>query len=403
MPTQRRLAQRRQSLASSAVLGIGLLLGMACSSHTPLARPAALDNAAALAPPAPMQSFFQQLGWENFLNWEYTDNQRFHTDGEYGPIAHIAPSDDIASYTTSTFSAAGAPGLLVGGVFVDTTAPTPIVLPDSYTELQLSAGRNCIFLSNASGWYAYLTPASSGANPCPTPAAPPATRLKVYAVNSPANLGSGDHVPPTARFHEGTRNARNLPFMGLKCGSQWCMLLPQTADSMNLPHHDVFPGRKKWAVHGWHDAQHLMMLDASNKPRLSPHVASVIPDSSLDGFTIGTNFSSGYVHVATVHFKAKPKGDYETKWGFKKGFNEVFLKYDTTSPTGWIGQVRNYLKLGDFVLYTWTYDMEVDRHPHATNPGSLNPPGAARFLWDDRLDEGLWVRCDAGCCKVAPQ
>lgn len=399
MTTPQRLTPGWKRMVASSVVGMLMVLVAACSSHTPLSRPEAAFAEASLAPPAPVVTFFSLLGWTNYRNWEYTDDQRFHTDGVYGPTAHIAPSDQLASYTAATFTAAGPSGLLVGSVWVDTTSGA--VLSDSYTELQLAPGFSCVFLSNSAGWYAYVTTAAAGPNPCPTPSAPPSARLKVYAVDPPANLGPGDHTPPTARFHEGKRGGNNRPFMGLKCGAQWCMLLPQTGDSTVLPHKGHRPGKKKWEVHGWHDVQHLMVLDPANKPRISPHLASVVPDSALDNFTIEDNFDSGYVHVATVRFKAKPKGTYETKWGFRKGDNEVFLKYDAS--IGWTGQVRNYWMIFGVVVYTWTHDMVIRRHPHATSPATSNPPGAARFLWDDALDEGLWVRCDAGCCKVAPQ
>lgn len=341
---------------------------------------------------------FTRLGWQNYTSPEYTDDQRFtDSNGVYGPIAHIAPSDSLRYLNTvADFDLYGDTGFVAGVIKIDTTAGS--VLPSTYTALNVAADFNCVRLSHrASGWFAVVTPLAPVGPPCPPSTT--ATPLPVQRVVSAAFPTSAD-VPAVARFHEGRTGANmRAPLFGLKCAEGWCIAVPSGTDTLPVPQAGVNAGVRGWFVHGWGDAQHLGVPNGSTKHIEASMLANaaVIPDPGLGRYSIPSNFDTGWVHVATVRFGGNPNSTaYGSKWHYRGGNNEVFIRTSTSSTTGWTGEVRNVTHfLG--IPITHRYTVIVNRTPHT----GLSIPGTSRFWWYDD-DEGLWVRCDEGCCQVAP-
>ena len=334
-------------------------------------------------------AFFGNLGWQNWRTWLHTDDQRFNTDGSYGPVAYIAPADTLEFRTLRAFHAAGNNGTLTAVILVDTTYGAS--LRDAYTGLGLAGGFNCVNLQYDSTlqptkrWKAYVYPAQGASSHCALPTPLPA-ELTVRRVTNPRFLAMED-VPPVARFHEGRRDGARRPFFGMKCAEGWCMVLPANADSSRLPHAGVNVDRREWAMHGWHDVQRVALVDHNRRPVPSSIRGSVVPVRGLRDIN-RPEFTAGYQQVATVVFHDDIRGTkYADRYHFVRGRNHVFLKRDTSSPTGWRAQVRNI---------SGTFELPVSQHLHGRAV-----PGTARFRWID-TDEGLWVRCEDGCCKVIP-
>jgi hypothetical protein len=342
-------------------------------------------------------AFFNAQNWHNFELWLYTDEQRFHTDGKYGPVAKIAPYDALDTLTESGFIAGGSVsgGILLGAVKVDTNPMRPQDLPAAYTGLRLAPGWNCVLAARTAGvWRGYIFAERGGTDPCAMPTNPHELRLR--------RVGHSDfdgfaNLAPVGRFHEGKNNGnKSRPHFGLKCGDYWCMFMPMTNhDSMPLAHRNLHPRRRSWEVHGWHDVQRLAERRGTG---LVPGNlrSSIIADSLLGEYDMRT-FAT-WTHVATVHFRGnpagtkygrRPSGSTGAFWNFVNGENEIFLRVDASKPKGWAAEVRN--RQGTFELVI------VDRDDHT----GKHIPGTARWHWDPQ-DEGAWVRCDDGCCKIAP-
>src|SRR5437773_3226409 len=101
-----------------------------------------------------------QMGWSEMCDDPvYTDDQKLKNDvGGYGPHAYITPSTNLKLQRTS---AAFATPQLVGFVFVDPKTVTGN-LPQTYTDLWLASGVNCLFLQQTPGAFAaYVTNTSN--------------------------------------------------------------------------------------------------------------------------------------------------------------------------------------------------------------------------------------------------
>lgn len=350
-------------------------------------------------------SFFQRLGWTNQEIWMYTDDQRFDIGGNrFGPVAFIAPSDNLERYSEADFDQAGATGLVVGAILVDTTRGSALMEP--YTSLNLVAGSNCIRVSKVElNWLGYVYPPVSGdGDPCSVPQRMPPP-LRVWRAAALPVAGKAN-IPPVARWHEGRKSRKDAMHFGLKCGDQWCVVIPPAGyDTLRFPHKDDRPNERTWETHGWHDVQRLAVMDGARAVpgRLK---ASIIPAPGLDAAT-REGFDKDWVHAATVVIKQSLSSDSRLRkygrppaatpdapgyWGYLQGENRIYLR--TTgdrelSPSGWLAEVRHDSLPKAHQL------MVVERHDH--KPKKLW--GTARFRWLDH-DDGDWIECDDGCCKI---
>jgi hypothetical protein len=335
-------------------------------------------------------AFCANLQWTTCLKPEYTDDQPFMGENKqtYGPTAFIAPAEDLDT-RTSEIDFQAAP-VLVAYVLVP---QSPLPLSRTYTDLRLGYGNHCVFLMHAGGEFkAYVVPETSGT--CASYPAPlPAHELRVIAVASAAFPGH-PNIPPVARFHEGEKGPNaGVPFLGIKCGSSWCLVLPQAQAGEIVkewlpPHAGVHNDRQTWSVYGWNDSQHLALPNPNGGLMRSTMRASVVAVPNLDNIT-EAQYAQGFQHVATVYFTGGTAGKYKGAWNFRKGHNEVFIRKINDST--WAGEIRRKRILGGWSVK----EVFVHRRDHNTSV-----PGTARFMWTD-TDEDLWIECDDGCCRVS--
>jgi len=122
-------------------------------------------------------------------------------------------------------------------------------------------------------------------------------------------------------------------------------------------------------------------------------LASVVPGPATN-FTTESEFAGQFTHAATVYFRGTvPAGsDYDVRWGFKQGENEIHVMMNADGT--YSGKtVSHHPSCG---AQGCTHVLNVLRTDH----NNVQPPGTARFLWDPN-DEGVWMRCADGCCKVS--
>jgi hypothetical protein len=94
---------------------------------------------------------------------------------------------------------------------------------------------------------------------------------------------------------------------------------------------------------------------------------------------------------ATVRFYQKPLGKYVSKWNYKKGENEVWIK--RLNDTDWTAEIRNEAK---FLGIPYTAKHTVSRGLGIRT--AIRFHRRPRFLWSD-TDEDLWVACEDGCLQ----
>lgn len=328
----------------------------------------------------------------------YTDDQRFLTEtGEYGPYTAIFPAPRLSRFTLDSLRPSGNVGRLVA--MIDVTMDEGIApLEQTYTDLKLRAGTNCVYLRADDPMVGYIKPGKAGAPICEdtgTTAAP----LRVLRVQSGAPA-----IPAVARFHEGRNTSRNIaegaPYFGLKCADGWCVFLPDNVEHVPPPQLADGNDSPAYTTMGFGDAQHLS-LKANNPRGLAPsgQHAFVVPADNLESLD-KSHFRENWQYVATVKFVKGPKAKYMKNWNFEPTTeNRLFIRIDTTTNK-WESYVERRTYLFSWLPTFWTrrFSKTIERDDHA----GMNVPGTARFRWD-KNDEDLWVRCDEGCCKVSTQ
>jgi hypothetical protein len=329
---------------------------------------------------------------------EFTDDQRLiDSTGSYGPYSYTFPDTSLAGRSdVVSFSNVGRP---VAIIFVDTAAGAE--LPTGYKKLGLAPLANCVYLHwSGSRFEGYVRPAAIAGTPCAPLSAPPSGSFVPVTFTTP---GNPNDVPAVARFHEGVSHAGPSapaqPQFGVKCADRWCILTPEGSDTLPDIHRGLHPEKRGWAKRGWGDGQHLAVnLSSADQPlQVGAFEASVVPGPATE-FNDSTQFElDTWYHAATAYFRAAPTADeYKNDWAFRAGENEIQIRR-RGPPNVWEGRIR---KRGGFLWYCNVFNcwhsLSVERKRHT---GVVIPP-SARFLWRP-IDEGVWVRCADGCCKVS--
>jgi hypothetical protein len=383
------------------VLAAGISLAFTCHQDKPN-RPSTGTQAQLTA--EQVAHFAPQLvGISRKLRWNfgifpmYSDDQRLREGPKdmYGPIAAIAASDTLKDFhSPSDFEPSSGKGRLVAAINVDTTGIDATQLPESYQDLKLSPGDNCVYLKHTPStedWTAYVTPMSSTVGQeCPNDH--DVTRyLKVMRVVD-EEYSDPEHVPPVARFHEGEyKGNKGRPFFGVRCGDgAWCMILPDGMKT-NKPFHSKPNQSVQATVHGWGDVQHLGVGDKGKPTKYHKDlVASIVPKPNLHKLRKDHEFKDKWRWVATVQFEKSPRNTpYEEKWYFQQEDNRIELKWVSDTMV-WRARVR----VGAGTNQEDTIALGPVRETRHSNV-----PATARFAWKED-DEWLWVRCDEGCCEV---
>lgn len=338
-----------------------------------------------------VSDFCTNLLWETCSRPEYTDDQAFMGANKetYGPPSLIAPAPNLNNHQSDAAFQAGA--VLVGFVYV---VPSGTPLPSTYTDLKLNYGYNCLYLRHESGTFkAYVVPQAAT---CGAYTPNPAHQLNVQAISSAAFPGH-PNIPPVARFHEGNKGpSAGVPFLGIKCGDKWCLVLPQADNDVVSewlpPHAGMHNERRTWVVYGWNDAQHLAVRNQGvGGLKRSNMRVSVVAVPNLGEIT-EADYAQGFQHVATVFWRGSPTDKYANTWHYGRGHNEIFIR--KKPDQSWEAEIRHTRYILGIPWVTNVTTATVHRRDHGAPV-----PATARFLWTVN-DEDLWIGCDDGCCRV---
>jgi hypothetical protein len=336
-----------------------------------------------------VQTEMLRLATESWTIPESHDEQRLSDGGTgLGPVAFIFASPHLGAFRTlEQIRGQPGPGLLVALVVVDTTLGA--VLPPTYQQLGLRAGKNCVWLSHVgppgpNSWRASVTPPVTTAGECrdpmatPTGGAYPPGNLRVYReawVSS--QFQNADDYPAVARF---TEDAFGRPLLGVRCLKGWCDIGPQNFQPVLMQNYPG-PNTKERKIKGWSDTQRLALLTSTNLVAGPP--AILTPEPNLDQIP-EAKFASGWIRVAEVNFPAGPGSKYAS-WGFSSGANQVAIQ---KFPNGsWRFQITN----ANGQRREWK---NVHRHLHRDAP----VPGTVRWRFT-AADDGIWVPCGSACCR----
>lgn len=397
----------RQSL----VLYLALLMAGACIGPDPMVTVGPLpgptpctgavtmtDSSHQIRPDT--RAFLLANGYCNFFIPEYHDEQRL-TDGDddYGPIAYAFAYQTAGAYPSHTNFDNGWINAAVIDIHDGNLYPP-------YHALKLRRGLNCLFLTHvhdgqSDRWRAAMAPPVNGS--CSS-----VDRADLLPMVAEQPSQDPNDYPIAARFEEGPGRK---PYIGVKCANYWCIVGTANGSGLIPPAFAGLPGQgtsSRWRIKGWFDDQTLGAPAAEGHFGIQPRLKlAIVPVDNLGTLTIADFANTGspdpWVHVATVivppHLALPPKygmrglGGY----GMAAGVNRLYLRAVPTGPNSydWFARVHNPANpAGEYI-----YPTKVVRVDHSST--GIPVPPTARWRWVDS-DEEVWVRCDAGCCRIQP-
>ena len=235
-----------------------------------------------------------------------------------------------------------------------------------------------------SSWTAYVAPITEGR--CREQNARGMTGFR--AVQTAA--GNPRDFPAVTRF---MLDRHDDPSIGIRCEQGWCVLGGDLASLPAMNHKVTGAGATKarQLVYGWYDDQKLAIApDPATPTKLVPwQRASIVPHPDLDIYKIDVDFKDRWAPVATVILSGKPSGKYRDKWGFVGSGHEDTVYFKHVSPyneTSWQVRVNGSVRRGIKVYWT----------DHGSAAFLVS---TARWVWKDS-DDGIWIRCEFGCCEA---
>lgn len=326
---------------------------------------------------------------------EYNDEQRFRgaTSAVFGPKVTIFASANLEGFRfEQQYESHGDRGVLAAVIFVDTSLTANLSGFPEYSALGLEAGANCLWISYRSAqaprWRARVSRARADWSCAEFGIS--GTWLGVDRDTYGPAVTFLD-VPAVGRFEW---DANERPLLGVKCLTGWCAVGP--ADATGGPGFtprrfaDAIPELNALGVSatipGWHDEQRLaqyvngVAVPGGPRATLIPATTTILPDvlpsqRRLIGYV--------YLHDQTA-------GTRYHAWGLRPGMNELYL---ARSATGDYQTFARSLGVGaPATPPMWT---NVIRHPHV----DAALVSTARFRWIS-TDDGFWVACGQGCCKM---
>jgi hypothetical protein len=322
---------------------------------------------------------------------EFHDCQRFVTGQRYEALYAVFASDTLDSLFVA-----------------DTVRETAYAVAEVYTKhgdyglLGIRQGFNCLYLSNANGWEAFMVWAGNNDDDCGPVLSnfqrnntAAMKKLTVKRVQVP-QMSFADY-PPTTRWDRAKDGQYSI---GVKCGAAWCEIglapTSQASDALPVANGMTHGQKRVRLIKGWYDQQTLAvggptvsvpggaLIDI--KPAMgSDKVSAVMPVPRLGSmpFPVGQ-----WRRVGTILMGAIP--GYESKLGVKPGTNKIELRRNSeTDPTDWSARVVD--------PNNSSHEFEVTRRDHSAE--HFNIPGTLRWRWQAD-DETIWVRCLEGCCQV---
>lgn len=289
------------------------------------------------------------------------------SDWSYGPVTKLWAVHGLGALEEEQFVSAPAPGLPVA---VITTEPSR----EGYPELGILREEHCLYLDRSDErWTAVVTGCAAAGQ---TPEGP-RERLRVVQARTVGN--SPEDYPPVVRW--GWDHRRNLPYMGVRCGSAWCDIGPEGFE----PSREACNGRAK----GFCDEQ-ILAVERNGILVPAPGVRAVLqPVPGIEQRSVG-DFES-WIEVATVRIMGGGHPAYVDKFNYHPGQNTVHIRHTGRNPaTGWQAMI-----VSPSARDTAYRQVVLDQHD-----GAVRLPGAARWAWSE-TDESSWVPCPSGCCYVS--
>src|ERR1041385_6963954 len=278
----------------------------------------------------------------------------------------------------------------------DTAVVTILDYDEGYEPLHIPRGYSCLYVyRSGSAWAARLVQAPDDAACTHTldPAAP-GWDLGVIPTLDP-------NPAPVARWDWDKESKEH--YIGVRCGSSWCEVYNQRRTHVSSP---TYGGVGK----GWYDEQYLAVNSTGPQSRdgLEPGVVqgTFTPISDL------ADHDDSYFSVWQPMARANLSDDspaYTNKYSFDKGpapngLTLVYLckgdfrdcvPFPHSAPNCENGTDKWWAKI---VSPKGTKYRCVNRY--RAPPGApLPPPGLVRWRWK-LVDDGMWIRCPAGCCQV---
>jgi len=285
-----------------------------------------------------------------------------------------------------------------------------------YDPLGVGKDRSCLYIvklqpSKGSYQYSALMVQKGGVDTgCANPGAP-RTGGKWLKVNYSTRQASEPPYPPVARWDWSP--ATKKQFISILCAPDWCEvgdwdLPPLVPRVVSIT---AQPEKATWEQKGRYDEQRLALTTGTNPMAPSDVMATAVPDSHLADYTLDS--FKQFVPVARTVLPSAMEV-YQRKFNYGPGSvpdksNQVSL------CSGWrfhclpLGQaIATMLSLrcwkSDDGKIWWARIEGTDgsveyrcvtRRLHS----GVTPPAAARWRWKMK-DEGLWTRCELGCCEV---
>jgi hypothetical protein len=297
-------------------------------------------------------------------------------NGSYGPLVGIFANENLDSITRQQFEQPG--GMPVAQLYNFSSLRYPI--------LNLEPRYSCLYLRMDSGgvWLAHLS-WMDDVNACPELTSWPGGGPPLNVLASSPTPGAPH--PAVARWDWDTNRNRN--YMAVTCLDEWCEIgAPPLNPSPPLGPVRTAPRKAAY------DEQTLAVPDHANKnwPRVK---ASIVPQPGMDTLETG-DFTcpdpclddAGWVHMATVTLAASGTNHYETKMGFTRGSNQIYVRRKTR-PGQAVWQTRIVSAANDTTYRRTLYVSHRD-----------DVPATARWRWKED-DELSWTRCLPGCCETS--
>ena len=322
---------------------------------------------------------------------EFHDEQRLPGDASpnLGPYAGIFTAPFAGSFRHIwQFDEHAPDGILIGYVVVLREGNE--ALPNSYSNLGLQFGLNCIFVAPAiaGGLQASIIKPQGKACREPPGNVPnkPGTPLQVIVTPVPL-----DSVVAAARFEEDTQGRT---VFGLPCGRNWCRIgrpgfTPFATTFCNWGY--ITCTRREELFPAWYDEQQWEEVQGGRWVSTSLRVA-LVPRRDIDA-NAPTSF--GRLYVADLYIRDPLSNTSRLhRKGVRRGKNRVELEKfidPLTSSEAW-----QYIITPDPNTEGVTpqpFRVVHGRHKHWDAP----IPGTTRFRYT-MLDPGIWGPCGQACC-----
>ena len=338
---------------------------------------------------------------------EYHDCQRLlMPNGQYGPEAGVYADSAVVDLLDLAKSLEnGSDPLKAVGV-------ATIVSDGPYVKLWIERGINCLYLYTQSQKPKAFMQAVADGQDCARRVAVQSDKPLFVDEEPETTPFTKADFSPAARWDWDNRGNQKFQFIGLPCGSAYCLYgHPGAISSFRHDRQGMSTkARRVWRMRPWYDEQILGIMPSGGNDMVPSGVfGTVFPHPDLNDRSDMTydNANPAYLLGAEIKLQAAIP-QYFSKFGLEPAAqdstNKVYLCKGPPSrcipegvsiPNCPAGTMDPWFAKIVSASGTTTRYRCVVRHLHQNFP----IPGNARWWWDPK-DEGIWMRCPNGCCQV---